>query len=216
MSGTQIAQLFNIGPRISAQVLGIPYQQYRPNGSYMPLNFGNFVATIPAWITADAKGMGNKPFVAKNPVAYAMVDPDTVEVGDYLVGDFGTFFIASLDSLMPTQIVRCNQTVTVSRPSTKPVGVDFYGGAEGSTSTPILVEWPASIIQGTKGERGEVNLPGDTRVAWVAIMLPVTGNAQILPGDWITTDQTTAMVYTVSACEITPLGWRLSASTAVV
>jgi hypothetical protein len=216
MSGSQIAPVFQIGPRITAQILGLPYQQYRPNGSYMPLNFGNLVATIPAWITADAKGMGNKPFVAKNPVAYAMVDPVVVAVGDYLVGDFGTFFISSLDGLMPTQVVRCNQTVTVSRPNTEPSGENFYGGAEGATSTPILVEWPASVIQGTKGEVGEVKLPGDTRLAWVAIMLPPTGDAQILPGDWISTDQSTAMVYTVSACELTPLGWRLSASTAVV
>jgi hypothetical protein len=208
-------RLFNIGPRISAQVLGIPYRQYRPNGSYMPLNFGNLVATIPVWITADSKGMGNKPFVAKNPVAYAMVDPVTVAVGDYLVGDFGTFFIASLDSLMPTQVVRCNQTITVSRPNTQATGENFYGGVQDSTSTPILAEWPASVIQGTKGEVGEVKLPGDTRMSWVAIMLPPTRDEQILPGDWISTDQSTAMFYTVSACELTPLGWRLSASTAV-
>lgn len=214
MSGTQIGLLFNIGPRISAQVLGLPYQQYRPNGSYQPLNFGNLLATIPVWITADAKGMGTRPFTYAKPVCFGMFDPVVVNDGDYFVGPFGTFFVASSDGVMPMQLVRCNQTVTVSRPTDGPVGSSFYGGvAVGST---LLTSWPASVIQGTKGEKGETALPGDTRLAWAAVLLPSTGDVEILPGDVITTEQTTPMIYTVSSCELTPLGWRLSAATAVV
>jgi hypothetical protein len=215
MSGSQIAPLFNIGPTIAGQILGLPYQQYRANGSCMPLNFGNLVGTIQAWITSDRAGKGSKPFVAKDPIAYGMFDPTVTVVGDYLVGPLGTFFIASQDVPMPIQVVRCNQTITVMRPSAEAIGDNFYGGAESVTGTPMLSEWPASVIQGTKGETGEVKLPGDTRLAWVAIMLPSVAGVQILPGDWILTGQSTIMEFTVSSCEITPLGWRLSAASAV-
>lgn len=215
MSGSLIAPLFNIGPRISAQVLGLPYDQYRANSASNPTASARKIATIPVWVTADSKGMGNRPFVYAKPVAYAMLDPTVVAVGDYLIGGFGTFFIASVDGLMPTQIVRCNQTITVSRPGGEAIGAGYYGGAEGATLSPLMTAWPASVIQGTKGEVGEAKLPGDTRLAWVAVLLPAYAGVQILPGDWIATAQGTPMVYTISSCELTPLGWRLSAATAV-
>lgn len=215
MSGSQLASVFQIGPRISAQILGSPYAQYRPSGAYYPTNFGNLIATIPAWITADASGMGKRPFTYAKPTSYAMVDPAVTQVGDYLIGPLGTFFVASQDVPMPIQIVSCNQTITVSRPGDPPTGPGYYGGAAPGVLEPILSEWPASVLQGTKGEVGEVKLPGDTRLAWVAVLMPSVGGVEIMPGDWITTGEASPMTYTISSRELTPLGWRLSASTAV-
>lgn len=215
MNGDLIAPLFNIGPRISAEVLGTAYQQFRPSGPYNPTGNDKLIATIPAWITADKAGKGNGPFTYAKPVCYGMVDPDVITVGDYLIGQFGTFFVASKDGVMQTQLVRCNLTATISRPGPGTADPDYYGGDTQSSLTPILTAWPASIIQGTKGEAGEVKLPGDVKMAWVSVLLPSVGGVEILPGDWITTTEATPMVYTVSSRELTPLGWRLSAATAV-
>jgi len=38
--------------------------------------------------------------------------------------------------------------------------------------TALITGWPASIVQGTKGEKGEVNIPGDIRLSWFNIILP--------------------------------------------
>lgn len=215
MSGSLIATQFNIGPRIASQVLGSLYVQYRPTDATNPISQDTQIATIPAWITADAAGMGTRPFTYAKPVAFGMIDPDLAQVGDYLTGDFGTFFIASLDGLMPTQLVRCNKTITISRPTAPAASATFYGGASVASLTPLMTAWPASVINGTKGERGEVGLPGDTRLSWAAVLLPFAG-VEILPGDWITTtDSPTALNFTVSACELTALGWRISAAGAV-
>jgi len=208
--------LFQIGPRISGQILGSPYAQYRPSGASNPIQAGNLLGNIPAWITADARGNGDRPFAPAKPTAYAMVDPALTQVGDYLIGPLGTFFIASQDVPMPIQAVRCNYTITVARPgSGAPSTGYYYGGVISVDVSPILTAWPASVIQGTKGEGGEIKLPGDTRLAWVAILMPSVGGVEILPGDWITDSEGTPMQYTVSSRELTPLGWRLSASTAV-
>lgn len=216
MNGDLIAPLFNIGPRISAQVLGTGYAQYRASGPSDPTDSGKLVATIPAWITSDAKGMGGRPFSHAKPVCYGMVDPNVVNVGDYLIGNFGTFFVISKDGVMPTQLVRCNKTVTLSRPQPGTPDPEYYGGMIESDYAPILTNWPASVLQGTKGEAGEVKLPGDVRLAWAAVLLPPTGGVEILPGDRITTNEATPMRYTVSGRELTALGWRISAATALV
>lgn len=215
MSGTLLAPLWNIGPRISAQVLGIPYDQYRTSGAVNPTDVSHKIGNIPAWITADAKGMGTGAFRPEKPTAFIMVDPDVVAVGDYLIGQFGTFFVTSMDGVMPMQCVRCNQTVTVSRPGAASPGAGYYGGVQSATNTPLMTAFPASVIQGTKGERGELVVPGDVRQAWVAILLPAPAGVEILPGDWIVTQEATPMTYTVSGRELTPLGWRISAATAV-
>ena len=209
-----ILPLFQIGPRITGEVLGSPYSQYRPAGANNPT--GSPLATIPAWITADAAGKGLKANSYGKPVWYSMHDPAVTQVGDYLIGPLGTFFIASQDVPMPIQVVECNRTLSLSRPGGAAPGAGYYGGETAAALSPLAATWPASVLQGTKGEKGEVALPGDTRLSWVVILLPAIPGVQILMGDVLTSADTTPQYYTVSSTELTSLGWRLTAELAVV
>ena len=209
-----ITPLFQIGPRITAQVLGSPYQQFRPTGANNPTS-GSPLATIPAWLTADQAGKGTRAQGYGKPVWYSMHDPAVTQVGDYLIGPLGTFFIASQDAPMPFQAIECNKTLSLSRPGAASPGAGYYGGGAAQTITPLASAWPASVLQGTKGEKGDVQLPGDTRLAWVVILLPVIPGVQIVMGDWLVSDDATPQTYTVSSSELTALGWRITASSAV-
>jgi hypothetical protein len=216
MSGTVIAAVWPIGPRIVGQVLGLPFAQYRPTGTGPAIAPGNLLGTIPAWITADAKLMAATPFAYGKPVGYAGVDPAATRPGDFLVGSltFGgaadTFFIASQDIPAPIQVVICNQVLTVTRPIDETPGAGAYGGARRTSGAPLLTAWPASVIQGKNPAPGELHNPGDTKLPWVAILLP-PGVPQLRMGDVIRDAQPEPNFYTVANAEQTALGWRLSA-----
>ena len=222
MSGTALASVFPIGPRITAQVLGLPFAQYRPTSATVAVvSPVNLLATINAWITADPKLMGGKPFAYGKPVGFAGVDPALTQVGDYLVGSITvggpveTFFIASQDIPQPIQVVRCNRVVTVSRPGGQNPGPGYYGGDLTATETPLGVGWPAAITDKGRRQSGEVKLPGDMDLPWVEILLPASFPVQIESMDVLLDDQAQPVRYLVSAVEQTPLGWRLMARAAV-
>ncbi len=232
MSGTAIAAVWPLAPRIVGQVLGLPFAQYRPIGAGAAIAPGNLLGTIPAWITADPKLMADKPFAYGKPVGYAAVDPALTLPGDYLVGSLtlaaggtlGTmtlgsghldgeanvFFIASQDIPAPIQAVICNQVLTITRPSDETPGPGAYGGAKRTSGAPLVTSWPASVIQGKNPAPGELRNPGDTKLPWVAILLPA-GVPELRMGDVIRDAQAEPNIYTVADAELTALGWRLSA-----
>jgi hypothetical protein len=218
--GTTLAAVWSLGPRITANVMGLPFAQYRPSGAGAAIAGGNLVATIPAWITADANLQSAKPFAFGKPVGFAAVDPALTQVGDYLVGSLTvggpteTFFIASQDIPAPIQVIRCNQVLTIGRPGDALPGPTYYSGVTSQTLSLLLPSWPAAVIQGTKGESGEVKLPGDTRMPFAAIMLPAIPGVELLTGDVANTAETTVRWYTLASVEITPLGYRMTASLA--
>ena len=143
---------------------------------------------------------------------YALFDGLNAQVGDYFVGPGGTFFIAAMQLLLPILVVECNRVITVWRPQIQ-TGVDGeYGGTTDANQTAVMTDWPCSILQGTKGEKNESNLPGDVRAAWWSILLPYAG-VQILPNDIITDDL--GIRYVLSSVEISDLGYRLTAMTAI-
>jgi hypothetical protein len=221
MSGTAIAAVWPLAPRIVAQVLGLPFAQYRPAGTGAAIAAGNLLGMIPAWITADAKLMADKPFAYGKPVGFASVDPALTMAGDYLVGSLtlagtpDTFFIASQDIPAPIQVVICNQVLTIARPIDETPGAGAYGGAKRTSGAPLVTSWPASVIQGKNPAPGELRNPGDTKLPWVAILLPPPGQFGGVPelrmGDVIRDAQAEPNIYTVADAELTPLGWRLSA-----
>lgn len=219
--------------------MGSAYAHYRPS-SLLPNSLttgdplGTSLGSVYAWITADKDTMGTRPFDAAKPVAYSQHDPAQTQPGDYLVGPLGTFFVGTQDVPMPIQVIRCNYAVAVARPggsapsnATPAQPGAYYGGAATITETPIIGYaappltgqtvpgpgshfWPCSIVQGTKGEQGEVKLPGDVRTPWVAIMFPpLAGGPAILSGDQII--RSDGLRYTASSCELTARGWRITA-----
>lgn len=221
MSGAAIASVFALGPRVTAQVLGLPFAQYRPSGAGAALASANLLGTVPAWITADPKLMAARPFNYAKPAGYAAVDPAIVAVGDYLVGSLTvggeqeTFFVASADIPAPIMVIRCNRVLTVTRPGGPAPGADYYGGDTTATETPLITAWPASVLQGTKGERGDLTLPGDVRNPWGAILLPPSVPVQLRFADVALDDQPQPVRYVLSNVEQTAIGLRITANMAV-
>ena len=221
MSGSAIAPVFALGPRITAQVLGLPMTLYRCNGVGPVIASVNVHATLPAWVTADPQLMASKPLTYKTPLAYAAVDPALTLPGDYLVGAVTlggateTFFIASQDVPAPIQVVRCNRALTVSRPGAGAPGPNYYGGDLTASETLLLTAWPAAVADKGRRQAGETALPGDMDLPWCEIFLPPTIPVQIRPSDVMLDDQVQPVRYVVSGVEQTPFGWRLLARFAV-
>jgi hypothetical protein len=214
MSGATIAPTFLIGPRIVGQILGLPYQHFNPTNPLDPLGALNpsvLVGTLPCWITGDKACKAATPFDPAKPIVYGLFDVTQTNVKDYLVGPLGTFFIASQDVPHPITLTRCNRTLTISRPAGPPAGPAFYSGDTTATETPLMIGYPALVIQGTKGEKGETTLPGDTRVPWVQILMPYMG-VELRSGDQAQ-DELLPIPnrYTFSGTELTARGWRITA-----
>jgi hypothetical protein len=199
------------GYQQAANVLGAPFDLFRPDGADTPIQQANRVGTFNASFDASVYTFGRPGLYAK-PVWYALIDGGQLVVGDYLQGDSGTFFVAALQPLLPIACVSCNATLNVLRPYSAPgVGVLPYGGDIRSEEVPVMTAFPGSLLNGTKGERSEVGLPGDIRSPWFAILLPNVG-VEIKAYDVITDDL--GRRFKVSAVEMSDLGWRLTAALA--
>ena len=72
-----------------------------------------------------------------------------------------------------------------------------------------MTQWPALIDIGTKGEKGDTNLPGDVRLGWYRVLLPNCPGSTIEAFDVI--NDNLDRRYKVSSVELTELGWRLTA-----
>lgn len=213
MSGSQFETVFNLAPQIAGSILGSPYQQYRPTSALNPISSGNLLNTLSAWITADVKGMGDKPANYAKPVWYGMFDPTITQVGDYLVGPLGTFFIASQNAPQPFQVVLCNHSVNITQPAVQTsFGAQPYGGDTLATELPLASLWPCSMLQGTKGEQGTSRLPGDVKQPWSIILLPPIPGVN-LRNNFIATDET-GQRHVMSSTELSALGWRITAALA--
>jgi hypothetical protein len=206
----------NLGFAILAAKLGAVCEQYRPVGAGNPLAAGNLLGTLPVLFDTNANMQQAQPRKRQNPESwYGAFDATDVLVGDYLVdAALGTFFVSAIDWFRPARMVLCNQVLTFSRPGAQTPGAGDYGGGQGATNTPLLTSWPAALIQGTKGEHGEAQLPGDVRLPWSVILLPASGGVELLTGDWAVTAEVTPRFHTLSSCELTSGGWRFSAALA--
>jgi len=196
------------GYQQAANVLGAPFDLFRPSGADTPIQQANRVGTFNASFDYSVYTFG-KPGLYGKPVAYALIDGAQLEVGDYLQGDSGTFFVATLQPLLPIAVVCCNATLNVLRPYSAPgVGALPYGGDIRSEEVPVMTAFPGSVLTKSRGEKGEVNLPGDVKVAWFEVLLPYIG-AEIKFADVI--DMDNGMRLKVGTVERTDLGFRLLA-----
>lgn len=169
---------------------------------------GNLLFTLPVSLNAEDMSYG-KPNKYGKATWYALVDGTDLEVGLYFKGAGGTFFIAAMQALLPIYVVECNRTVLIARPQTQTgVGIGPYGGNTDNTQDVIVYTRPCSILLGTKGEKSEAGLPGDTRSPWVAILMPYAG-VDIRTDDTLIDDL--GKRYTVSGCEQTDAGYRITA-----
>lgn len=216
MSG--FAGIWQIGPREVAVVLGLPLSQYRATSTATPIAAGNLLtSSLLVWITADAKLMAAKAFDRKKPdEVFAGLDVSQTRVGDYLVGqvvaggEAQTFFIVSQDVPAPIRLALCNRVLSIYKPGEQTPGPTFYSGDIGGLGASVLTGWPASVIQGTKGEAGVAKLPGDVRAPWFSVLLPAFPGVQINVFDVATDDD--GQRYIISSVEETTFGYRLTLS----
>lgn len=189
--------------------LGVNYQFHRPSGGSFP---GATTVNIPVSLNAEDMKYG-KPNKYGKATWYALVDGTSLQVGDYFIGAQGTFFIAALQPLLPILVVECNRTISIGR-VTPPAGVgaQSYSGITAANSTPYVSGVPCSILQGTKGEKSVVSLPGDTREPWWIMLMPASVGT-VKYGDLVIDDL--ARRYVVSSAELTDLGYRITAMMAL-
>jgi hypothetical protein len=210
MDGNRIQSLVYRGYAISAAKIGLPYAQYRPttaNGAgWSP------IATLLASFNAEDMKY-SKPNKYGHPTWFVLVDGSKTQVGDYLIGSGGTFFIAAQQAILPILAVECNRTISLARPQAQSqVGaVTNYEGNTPATQTPLASGWPASIQQGSKGDLGDpsARLPGDIRSPWWAVLVPAIPGVTLRTYDLIADDL--GRRYIISSAELTDLGWRIVA-----
>jgi hypothetical protein len=173
---------------------------------------GNLLFSLPVSLNAEDMKYG-KPNKYGKATWYALVDGTNLNVGDYFVGPQGTFFIAALQPLLPILVVECNRTVSVFRPEEQAgVGLGPYGANTAANQTLLVSGRPCSILQGTKGEKSESNLPGDTRSPWWTILMPYAG-VDLTMDDILIDDLSRR--YVLSSVELSDLGYRITAMTAI-
>jgi hypothetical protein len=167
---------------------------------------------------------------------YALFDGKELQVGDYLIGlikggnlelEGGgdillencrklllegkgiAFFIAAMQPLLPILVVECNRVVSIYSPQAQDgVGAQDYAGTTTQNQKLLVSNVPCSILQGTKGEKSETDLPGDTRSPWWTILMPASVGR--ITQDTIIIDDLDQR-YIVSSNENSEYGWRLTA-----
>jgi len=210
MDGTKLQSKIYIGYGKAALRLGLAFAQYRPSMAINPLSSPPVNPALLASFNAEDMKYG-KPNKYAKPTWYCLADGTGMQVFDYLIRGDKTYFIAAMQPLLPILAVDCNRVINITRPQlqTQVGGVTDYEGTTAANETPLMIGWPASILQGTKGEKGEVQLPGDARNPWWAVLLPYTAGVTLASGDIIADDLGRRMI--ISSAELTDLGWRITA-----
>ena len=200
----------DLGYAKAAAALGTLYQQYRAAGPDNPTT--TLIASLTAWITTDPGLTGATPMLFGKPQWFAAIERAGLQVGDYLIGAQGTFFVTSVDYPSPVGLIYCNRSLSVARAQDAlPLGVAPQRfGAAIQTAKPFMVGWPAAVLQlssGSKTASTGMNLPSDSKVPGVAMLLPVSA-PQIRFNDLACDDL--GQTYMVAAAELTTLGWRIT------
>jgi hypothetical protein len=212
MDGTKLQAKIYKGYGQAAKRIGFDYQQFRATSASNPL-LTTVLQTLPASFTT------NFNYSAPNKYGQAtwlgLFDARLFTVGDFLVGRQGTFFIAAMQDTLPILCVQTNRTVDVLRVGMDPgVGLGGWAGDRRTAEAPIMHGWPASILQGTKGEANPTQLPGDVRTPWWLVLMPAWPGVVFRTSDIIRDELDRK--YVISSAELTDMGWRCTAMQAQV
>ena len=211
MDGNRLQDLISRGLGVAARQIGTDYDAYRATSPSYPLARTNRYLRLPAAFSNETTSF--KRAVAFGQAAWSGIfDTGYTQVGDYLQGQGGTFFIAAQPNLLPTLCILTNRTLSVFRPTIPlEVGPTTYSGVTRTTLLPVLTEWPASVLGGRVGAPGE--LPGDVGTPLWTILLPCT-TVQLMATDLVRDD--VGLSYAIASAELTQLGWRITAKQAEV
>jgi hypothetical protein len=179
-----------------AQHTGRLHNIYRPASPLLPLDYGNRVGEIYCRFAAEKRF--EVPHKYKEPTYFLYADGRELEKGDFLVSDTETFFIADKQPLLPMQAVRCNDLLTIDRPSyvgttvvTNPVATDYpaFRQLKKLDQKPVSSTFGASTSATPIGE-------------WF-VYLPIDWTL-IKQGDIVT--DLTARTYTIGSIDPTEIG----------
>lgn len=213
MNGQKLTDRLYLGMGLSARHVGQSADAFRPKGPVSPLDKQNRFLKLPATFVS-AKGNDRRTNVYGEALWHGIFDASYTQAGDYLVMGNGTFFIASQEPLLPVLCVKTNRTVSIVRPDmqTSAAG-NAYGGYTSGSSAPLMEGWPASVLGENRSSASSTDLPTDQTIPYWNILLPAVASVILSPGDLITDDlKRTA---TITATELTTLGWRISAKMAM-
>ena len=215
MNGATVQQYVDAGYAKAASKIGNSYAQYRPStATGSAIAKGNLInAALPAYFDPQVNFPADNPRQYGRAALKAVIDPTAVLPGDCLVGANRTYFVASVQDLMPVLVVYANETVSIERTiANENVGVSPYGGERPSLMTPVLGAWPASVLLKGKKEKNPTGLGSDVPQTEMEILLPfATGVSPTLePADLLTLS--TGVRYAIDNVELSDLGYRLRAS----
>jgi hypothetical protein len=211
MSASVIQMQIWAGMGYAADVLGFPYQQYRPVTAIDPLSGAPLNPALLVAVSAKPNRFYTAPTYGR-PERFLALDGTQTQVGDYLVGGpVGTLAIISQDPMLPIAAILCNRVLTVKRPSTPAsVGAQSeYGGDVAANETVLLQSWPAYLGTAGHGGHGPVGLVGDVDTPRIDIRFPILAGVTLLNGDVIYDDQSRR--YKIVSAEATTLGWKIGA-----
>jgi len=215
MNGATVQKYVNYGYAKAAPLIGNTYAQYRPSSAtgavIAPVNLIN--ASLPAYFDPQVNFPADNPRQYGKAALKAVIDPTAVKPGDVLVGPERTYFIASVQDLMPVLAIYANETVTIERTvANQNVGTLPYGGERPSLMVPVLGTTPASVLLKGKKEKNPTGLGSDVPQTEMEILLPYAAGVSPLiePSDLLTLS--TGVPYAIENVELTDLGYRLRAS----
>ena len=197
----------------AAARVGLPHDIYRPSGTSNPLAAGNKIGTTPAAFTVHTAKNFNfeKPSDFGDPMFHALLDPITIQVGDFLnpqTGVFGPFFVASKTPSMPVLVVQTNRTLSIytHAASSGQVGNLGYSGSTSATEAAIISNWPASMLAGSTSRRDN-KLPEDLGKGSFRVVMSAPPGIIIKQNMIVIDDLGNRM--SVQMAELQDLGWRL-------
>lgn len=180
-----------------ANRVGQPHTFTRPADPLQPLAPAPYLTQMAAFNQDVGYSKPNKYGVA---TWLGVFDGTSCDVGDIVKGPTGTYFIAAMQYTLPIYMVQCNRTVSISRPvMDAAVGAIGYGGAVSSNETTLMAGWPASVLQGSKGEINDAAIPNNVRVPWWQVLMPAWPSCRA--------PLTPATMPTWSAWPLVPLVW---------
>jgi hypothetical protein len=129
--------------------------------------------------------------------------------GDYLVQHDAMWFIAAQQRLLPVLCVQTNRLVSFTRPAAQTsTGINTYGGVTAANVTPLMTNWPSSVMVMSKEGHPLANLPNDTSVSYWTVLLPVCPGLTLQTADLMSDDLGRNGI--IATTELTNLGWRLA------
>jgi hypothetical protein len=208
MDAAHLQDRISWGLNVASRSIGTTADAYRPKGPFDPLDKRNRFLRLPvAFSPVDGGFVHSNRY--GNAVWHGIFDAAYIRVGDYLVRQDGTWFVADLQPLLPVLCVKTSRTVSFNQPSSvQGVASTTYSGVTAASTTSLMTNWPANVLGAGGGGFPEADLPSDSTIPYWTVLIPAVPGVIISPSDIMSDDLGRSAV--VAAAELTSLGWRIN------